>query len=75
MTQSSNCWHCDGIGCMVDVVDSHPYRKCSHCGATAVDIGILSSPAFTERVVLGAHGNIERKPYLRGRRKREAKHD
>ena len=75
MGELKNCWNC-GQADMIRIDDGkHPYRKCSVCGATEVDVGKLGAPAFTERVVPGEYGNIERKPYTKGRRKGRSKYD
>jgi len=75
MIQSRNCWHCGHQDCMVDVADPHPYLKCSLCGATSVDLGKPSAPAFTKRTEKDGSSKIRVHTPARGCRGAGAKYD
>ena len=72
---SRDCWHCGHQDCMVDVPDPHPYHKCSLCGATAVDLGTLSAPAYTERTERDGSAKIRVRTPGWGARGKIAKYD
>jgi len=75
MGKIKNCWNCDHQDCMVDVSGPHPYRKCSLCGATAVDLGKPSAPAYTERDATDGKIKIRVRTPARGASGPKAKHD
>lgn len=75
MPTPKKCWNC-GQETMLFVAEAlHPYRKCSACGATDVDIPKVSAPAFsdTDDITPALHGNI-RTRHMSVRR-RKSKHD